>query len=282
MRDATRFSFDAWRSLRPGVLVCTAQPDAVTVGCVLGDDHAFLIDAGSSPGQGAALAASVQDQFGRTIDGVVITHGHYDHWFGLAGVRATASWGQANLAAEARDCVDAEVAYGYGFSPELIMPPRVLVDDRLTVDLGGRALHLVSCAPAHSNTDLIVRVPDADVVFMGDLVEQAGEPSFGPDCTLSHWGAAIQQALAGTGPDTLLVPGHGIPVGPDFARAQADGIRALAERARVLWEQGVLLPDALNSLTVPAEVPWPFGPSTIRDALIVAYAEFGNRAGLPA
>jgi len=280
MRDAPRFTFDAWHALRPGVFVCTAEPDAVTVGCILGDAHALLIDTGSSPGQGAALAASVHEQLGRTVDGVVITHGHYDHWFGLAGVNAAASWGQAGLAAEARDCVDAEVAYRYGFSPELIVPPRTLVDDSLMIDLGDRRLELISCAPAHSNTDLIVRVPDVDVVFMGDLIEQSTEPSFGPDCTLSRWSGAIQRALAGTGPDTLLVPGHGTPVGPAFARTQADGIRALADRARVLWEQGVLLPDALNSLAVPAEVPWSFGTATVRDALIVAYAEFGNRAGL--
>ncbi|MCL2316076.1 MAG: MBL fold metallo-hydrolase [Actinomycetia bacterium] len=272
------FTFDTWRCLRKGVFVCTAQPESVTIGCVLGDDHALLVDTGSCPAQGTALAASVTAAFGRCVDRVVITHAHFDHWFGLSGIRDAESYGHAGLVREARDCVDASIAYAFGFSPELIVSPRVLVRDSLVLDLGGRTCELHACGPAHSTTDLVVRVPDADLLFMGDIIEQANDPEFGPDCTPSQWADTIETAIAGTGPDSCLVPGHGDPVDPAFALNQAARIRTLQRRITALWTSGVRLSDALNSLTVPAEVPWPFGPAAVRKALIVTYAELGGEA----
>ena len=277
MGSVTTFGIDAWACLRPGVYTCLAEPDAVTIGCVLGDDHTLLVDTGSSPDQGAELAASVRDQLGRTVDVAVVTHGHTDHWFGLAGLPGVASWGHVALQREAHDCVDAQVAYEYGFSPELIVPPANLVAAEAWIDLGERRVELICCGPAHSNTDLIVAVPDADLIFMGDLIEEAGDPCFGADCTPSRWVAAIRHALICAGPDTLLVPGHGVPVRPDFAEAQAEALRALCRRIGALWRSGIRLPDALNSLDVPAEVPWPFELGTVRKALVLAYAELGKR-----
>ena len=269
------FTFDAWRPIRDGVHVCVAQPEGVNIGCVLGTEHALLVDTGSCPDQGAALARSVREQLGRTVDAVVVTHAHFDHWFGLAGLGEIPSWGHEGLQREATDCVDAEVAYRHGFSPELIMPTHTLVSEPIWLNLGGRCVELVPCTPAHSNTDLVVRVPDVDLVFMGDLIEQSDDPDFGPDCTISHWSDVIDEVIDPDGPDTMLVPGHGVPVDVGFARTQADAIRTLYERVRSLWQSGVCLSDALNSLSVPAEVPWPFATTSVHRALVDIYAELG-------
>ena len=272
------FTFDAWRPVRDGVYVCVAQPEGVNIGCVLGADRALLIDTGSCPDQGAALARSVHDQLHRTVDAVVVTHAHFDHWFGLAGLGNVPSWGHAGLRREARDCLDAELAYRHGFSPERIMPARTLVAEPVWIDLGGRRVELVPCSPAHSNTDLVVRVPDVDLIFMGDLIEQADYPDFGPDCTVSRWPDVIDEVISQAGAHTMLIPGHGAPVDAGFAGAQADAIRALYARVKALWTSGVCLSDALNSLAVPAETPWPFDPSHVHRALVVGYAELGAAA----
>jgi glyoxylase-like metal-dependent hydrolase (beta-lactamase superfamily II) len=279
MKPQPSFTIDAWRPIRGGVYVCTAQPEGVNIGCVFGRRHTLLIDTGSCPCQGAELAQSVTDQLGRTVDKVVVTHAHFDHWFGLAGLTNTPSWGHAGLAREARDCVDAEVAYHHGFSPELIVQPDTLVSEPVWLDLGERHVELVPCLPAHTNTDLVVRVPDADLVFMGDLIEQSDDPDFGPDATLSSWADAIDDAISQAGVGTLLVPGHGRPVDAGFAQDQAVAIRAMYQRGLALWTSGVNLSDALNSLAVPAEVPWPFKPAAVHRALVDIYAELGEMPG---
>lgn len=54
--------------------------------------------------------------------------------------------------------------------------PDVLVDDQLTIRLGARRLEL-RALPGHSGGDLIVAVPDAQVLFAGDLFWRQVAPS---------------------------------------------------------------------------------------------------------
>ena len=57
-------------------------------------------------------------------------------------------------------------------------PPRSSCPERtfssaIALDLGDRYVELVHPGRGHTAGDLVVRVPDADVVLAGDLVEQA-------------------------------------------------------------------------------------------------------------
>ena len=70
-----------------------------------------------------------------------------------------------------------------------------------------------------------MHVPDAAVVFAGDLVEHPGfiEESFG-DGDAGQWPAAMT-ALLDLAPH-VVVPGHGSPVDRDFVAAQRDELIA--------------------------------------------------------
>src|SRR5699024_8965055 len=89
---------------------------------------------------------------------------------------------------------------------------------------------------AHTDHDLVVHVPDADVLIAGDLVEQGGDPQF-EDSFPGSWPAALDRLLTGDGgpsgvigPDTMVVPGHGEPVDRRFVEHQRELIAALADR----------------------------------------------------
>jgi glyoxylase-like metal-dependent hydrolase (beta-lactamase superfamily II) len=162
----------------------------------------------------------------------VLTHAHFDHVFGTAAFSPCPVWAherchEALLAIEPhrQDWVE---RYRTQDDPEradrlaaarLVLPTDLLVD-RVTLDLGDREVALVHPGPGHTDHDVVVHVPDAGVVFAGDLVEQGAPPSAGPDAVLAAWPAALDAVLA-LGAE-VMVPGHGEPVDRAFVLAQRD------------------------------------------------------------
>ncbi|RVX40846.1 glyoxylase-like metal-dependent hydrolase (beta-lactamase superfamily II) [Nonomuraea polychroma] len=91
--------------------------------------------------------------------------------------------------------------------------PDIVYDQAYDLDLGGRVVQLRATGRAHSKGDQVVQVPDADVLFTGDLVE-AGQfaifPWFPPhdtDVSGTRW-LAVMRRLADDRP-RVVVPGHG-------------------------------------------------------------------------
>jgi glyoxylase-like metal-dependent hydrolase (beta-lactamase superfamily II) len=95
--------------------------------------------------------------------------------------------------------------------------PDRLVTDRAELTGGGRRVVLASFGPGHTDGDLVAHVPDAGVVFAGDLVEQ-GAPAAFEDSHPRLWPTAVDGIL-GLAP-TVVSPGHGEPVDVDFVTAQ--------------------------------------------------------------
>ncbi|GGL69104.1 MBL fold hydrolase [Streptomyces fumigatiscleroticus] len=226
-----------WERLAAGVGRCRLPVWDCTAGLVVGEGAALLIDAGSSPAEGARLRDGARRLTGHRVTHLALTHPHFDHVFGAAafpdaevygaaGVDAVIAAGREELRADA-------VANGLGArtaraAAEALAPPRHTVTGELTVGLGGgrRAL-LANVGPGHTAHDLAVLVPGAPaVVFCGDLVEESGEPQAGPDAVPSRWPAALDRLLELGGPDALYVPGHGAVVDAAFVRAQRDALAA--------------------------------------------------------
>jgi cyclase len=88
-------------------------------------------------------------------------------------------------------------------------PPTTTFDGTLDVQVGDRAVRLLELGPAHTAGDVAVHLPDAGVLFTGDLVFHGGHPIVwaGP---VQRWIDACDQML-GLGA-TVIVPGHG-PLG---------------------------------------------------------------------
>lgn len=111
---------------------------------------------------------------------------------------------------------------------DLLVAPHHHVHGQLTVDLGDRQVLLANVGPGHTAHDLAVLVPGKhgtpEIVFCGDLVEESGEPSAGPDALPQQWPAALDRLLALGGEDAVYVPGHGAVVDARFVRAQRDAL----------------------------------------------------------
>ncbi|MFF5531610.1 MBL fold metallo-hydrolase [Streptomyces cinerochromogenes] len=222
-----------WERLAAGVGRCRLPGWDCTVGLILGEDTALLVDAGSSLAEGARLRARAEELAGGRVTHLALTHPHFDHVFGAAAFAGAELYGAVGLDValtyerdELRlDAVrnglpvaDADEA------ADALVPPRHLVSGEWTLDLGGgRQALLANVGPGHTAYDLAVLVPgEPEVVFCGDLVEESGEPQAGPDAVPSRWPDALDRLLALGGEDALYVPGHGAVVDAGFVRRQRD------------------------------------------------------------
>jgi len=88
---------------------------------------------------------------------------------------------------------------------ELVLPNRTF-DDHLELMVGDRRVTLIEVGPAHTRGDVLVHVPDARVVYTGDILFIEGHPIVwqGP---FSNWIAACERIEAMD--VEAIVPGHG-------------------------------------------------------------------------
>jgi glyoxylase-like metal-dependent hydrolase (beta-lactamase superfamily II) len=226
-----------WVEVGDGVLARRHRELDLTTGLVLGGERVLVVDTRGDARQGSELAAAVRAVTGLSL-AVVVTHAHFDHCFGTAAflpcpvfahprcratLAVTADAQRAEWAAHYRDHGDPATADAL----ETTHPPLPdhAVDPETTLDLGGRAVALRHLGAGHTDHDLVVHVPDAAVVFAGDLVEQGAPPDLG-DAVLAEWPATLDALLALR--PAVVVPGHGDPVDAAFVTAQRAEVAEVA------------------------------------------------------
>jgi glyoxylase-like metal-dependent hydrolase (beta-lactamase superfamily II) len=116
------------------------------------------------------------------------------------------------------------------------------------IDLGGITV-LIEHQVGHTPTDLVVRVPQRDIVFTGDLLFEKSYPvAF--DCDMASWRKALDR-FAGYGRGVRFVPGHGSICGVEIVREFADLIDDLHGHSEKMIRAGASVEDAAQLYTVP-------------------------------
>lgn len=232
-----------WSPLTARVWTTRLEPSSVTCGLVLGSDHLLLVDTGSTPAQGRALAWAAARALGRPVHRVVVTHHHGDHAGGLAGIEGAEVWMHRSALARLRE-------------PPTIAHPISLM---AYVDLGGLAVEVLHPGAGHTDGDLVVRVADEQVTFAGDLIESSGDPQADESADFWSWPSAIAAMITATDGRGRYVPGHGDPVDADAAMAQNADISACVDQVKQSMEAGTPVEK------IQAAHDWPFSAATIAD-----------------
>ncbi|MEV4630816.1 MBL fold metallo-hydrolase [Micromonospora sp. NPDC049523] len=253
----------------------------VNVTLVVGDGEALLVDTLSNATQAGELAAAA-----RTITPypwtLVNTHHHFDHCFGnatLAGEPARPIYAHQAAAARLRDhpelvrqqaydeMRETEPVLAAELSRTTILAPSHPVHLESTLDIGGRTVVLRHLGRGHTDGDLVVHVPDADLLVAGDLVEESGPPSFDDSYPL-EWPETVAELLRLATRRTMVVPGHGAILGIDGVRAQHEQLATLA------WLIRDGHADGAPAERVAARAP--FTPTVTMPAIRLGYAELSG------
>ena len=280
----------AFTEVADRVLVARYAQWDVNVGLVLGRDAALVVDTRASERQGR----QVLDEVARLLGGVplahvVNTHVHFDHTFGNVVFTECEVHAHARVAAtledEARRVKDACRAdpgdapeYGYTaadlrdvVATQLRLPDRTFTGEA-AIDLGDRVVRLAYAGRAHTDGDIRVEVPDADVVFLGDLIEESSHPSLGADSWPLEWTRTLDAHLARVGPGTVVVPGHGRPVDSAFVAAQSAALATVAEIIRERHRAG----QPLDAAQQEPDSRLPYLLADLREAFARGYAQLSG------
>lgn len=237
--------------------------DTSNSGFVIGNDAVAVIDTGGSEHVGAELLAAIRSRTSLPIKYVINTHMHPDHVFGNAAFegehptfvghnklpRALAARAGRYLA------INKELLGEVAFAGTRIVPPTLLVKDRLDLDLGGRKLVVEAEPTAHTDNDVTVYDEATRTLFLGDLLFAEHIPAV--DGSIRGWLVLIDK-LAGRNDVARAVPGHG-PASMDWPAALAPEHRYLdkvAADVRAMIKEGRTLSDAMATAGLSEKDAW--------------------------
>jgi quinoprotein relay system zinc metallohydrolase 2 len=227
--------------------------DMANASFVVGNDAVAVIDTLGSAVAGHDLRSAVRTVTRKPIRYVINTHMHPDHVFGNAAFKEVSPTfvGHYKLArglasrAERYLTINKEMLGPQAFEGIEIILPMLKIEDKTTLDLGGRTLVLEPQRTAHTDNDLTITDSASNTLFMGDLLFSVHVPTL--DGSIKGWLALIEEMK--TRNAARVVPGHG-PHAMELPGALEPEERYLSDIAtdvRRLIKEGKTLEDAAKT-----------------------------------
>jgi glyoxylase-like metal-dependent hydrolase (beta-lactamase superfamily II) len=229
----------------------TAEGDPNS-GVIIGEDSVMIVEAQATPRLANKVIEQVRRVTDKPISHVVLTHYHAVRVLGASAYNAD----QIIMGEAARGMVmergqedwDSEfqrfprLFEGHESIPGLTFPTTTF-NDRMTVYLGNRRVDLMHLGRAHTAGDIVIHVPDENVMFTGDIVEDHSACYCG-DGHFAQWGTTLDAIKAYD--VNSIAPGRGgALIGKDAVNRAIESTRdfvnsTYAPAARVAAQGGTL------------------------------------------
>ncbi len=197
-----------------GLWAFTAEGDPNS-GVIIGDDSVMIVEAQATPRLAGKVIEKVREVTDKPISHVVLTHYHAVRVLGASAFNADqvimSDMARAMVAERGQEDWDSEfqrfprLFEGHESIPGLTWPTTTF-NDGMSVYLGKRRIDLQHLGRAHTAGDIVIHVPDQNVMFTGDIVEYRSACYCG-DGHFADWGDTLD-AIASYGVDAIA-PGRG-------------------------------------------------------------------------
>ena len=228
------------------------------IGVILGGSDVLLVDTRITHRQGQEIVDDLRELTRDPVTLVVNTHWHHDHTFGNHVFRPVTIWGHERCPPrmlERGEQMRARIAEGIpdlaaDVAEVLIDPPDRTFAEHARLEVGDRVVELRYLGRGHTDGDIVVEVPDAGVLFAGDLLESGATPFFGDGYPLDWPETAARLVERITGP---VIPGHGAVEDRAFAERQQEAFLEIARLGREVHAARLSLEDAIEQSPFDAE-----------------------------
>ncbi|HEY6805248.1 MAG TPA: MBL fold metallo-hydrolase [Pyrinomonadaceae bacterium] len=272
-----------------GVYAAVAKPGGLAsgnAGFIVGDDGVVVVDTFFTPVAAEELIDTIGSETKQPIRYALNTHYHLDHTGGnqVFAARSIPIIGHDNLIAwqttknrrflpapeelqkrradivkQLNDTPQDQADKRAGFerqikridvqlSIKLTNPTVTFSTGTLHLHLGQREVVLFSL-PGHTGGDVLAYVPDANVVFTGDIGWRKTLPNL-IDATVVDWIASLDTLLKQY-PTAKFVPGHGEVATADDIKEFRDYLDDLRARVKKAIADGLTLDQAKQQLKLP-------------------------------
>lgn len=221
-------------------------------GFIVGDNAVLVVDALVRPDVARDLLAEIRKITNLPIRYLVNTHYHLDHTGGDAVFQEAGAVLMANSNVHKWLHTENLKFFGATATPEqkarvdALPLPQLTWEEGIEIWLGSRRV-IVHSFPGHTGGDSAVFVPDANVVFGGDLIWNQHLPNT-IDATTDKWINTLDLAVQHH-PEAVFIPGHGdvatVANVRDFRNYLADLRKAVGD-ARATGKSG---DDLTNTVT---------------------------------
>ncbi len=253
--------------------------DMANASFIIGSDAVAVIDTLGSAKVAQGIRAAIKAVTDRPIRFVVNSHMHPDHVFGNAAFKEDNPQfvGHHKLARGLSEragqylAANKEMLGPDAFEGSEIILPTLSVDDKLTLDLGGRTLVCEAQKTAHTDNDLIITDTATDTLFLADLLFSGAVPTL--DGSIKGWLALIDELERRKA--ARVIPGHGPHAMhlPEAMEAEQRYWSVVAADIRKLIKEGKTIEEATKTAGFSERDKWQlFDQYHVRN-VTAAYAE---------
>ena len=192
----------------------TAEGDPNT-GVIIGDDSVMVVDAQATPVMAGQVIEKIRSVTDKPIKYVTLSHYHAVRVLGASAYEASeiiaSNTCRAMIHERGQEDWDSEFErFPRLFQASESIPgltwPTLTFERQMTIHMGSRRVDLIHLGRAHTAGDIVAWVPDAGVMFTGDIVEYHSACYCG-DGHFGDWGATLD-AIKAFSPRSIA-PGRG-------------------------------------------------------------------------